>query len=282
MPVYRRKRKETVYAEKDDSSIADSGNASDSFFDRLEKEKGRVQKTKRKLSKKKDIKKKTSSNAIPSEDLDDSFEIPDGEFLQLKKKYSPMRCTYIRDYDENGEPIKCNSWATGSGTLCKDHGGVKENTSVSVSTEQALSAGSKFRPEVHPLMYIEFSRQGMSDVEIAAEFNIGLQTLKKWADKYRAFNVAYEIGQSMHEAWYLKKGKDNLENRNFNTNLYKFLTGNKLGYSDKIETKNLNINTHGVLVVPGDKTVEEWEAKIAAREAKEAAENGEIQDAEVI
>jgi hypothetical protein len=61
-----------------------------------------------------------------------------------------------------------------------------------------------------------------------------------------------------------KEGKDNLDNRGYNTGLFKFLTGNKLGYSDKIESKNLNV-TAGVLMVPATMEAEEWEA--SAKEA---------------
>ena len=74
--------------------------------------------------------------------------------------------------------------------------------------------------------------------------------------------TAFEVGQVLHEAWYLKTGKDGLKQRGFNTTLFKFLAGNKLGYSDKMESKNFNLNqnVHGVLVVPAKVSEEEWEA----------------------
>jgi hypothetical protein len=37
---------------------------------------------------------------------------------------------------------------------------------------------------------------------------------------------------------------------------------NKLGYSDKIEQKNINTNIHGVLVIPDKVTIEEWENEV--------------------
>ena len=108
---------------------------------------------------------------------------------------------------------------------------------------------------------IDLSRQGMSDVEIAAEIGVGVSTLRGWADQYEEFSTAYEIGQALHESWYLQKGKAGLDQRNFNTSLFKFLTGNKLGYADKVETKNLNMNTCGVLVAPAKQSMDEWEAE---------------------
>jgi hypothetical protein len=62
----------------------------------------------------------------------------------------------------------------------------------------------------------------------------------------------------MQEAWWLSEGKNNLDNRGYNVSLYKFITGNKLGYSDKIESRNLNVHA-GVLMVPGSMSLEEWE-----------------------
>ena len=73
------------------------------------------------------------------------------------------------------------------------------------------------------------------------------------------FNKAYDIGKAMHEAWWIEQGKSGLNNRGFNTSLFKFLTSNKLGYSDKMETKNMNMNVHGVLMVPDKVSEEEWE-----------------------
>jgi len=73
------------------------------------------------------------------------------------------------------------------------------------------------------------------------------------------FNTAPEIGQALHEAWWIQQGKNGLTNRGFNTSLFKFLTSNKLGYSDKMETKSLNMNLHGVLMVPDKMSDDEWE-----------------------
>ena len=101
-----------------------------------------------------------------------------------------------------------------------------------------------------------------------------LYKLKQWAEDYELFSEAYDIGRAMYESWWLRKGKDGLDDpRNFNTTLYKFLTGNKLGYSEKIENKNFNVNA-GVLVVPKtSESAEEWEN---AREVKDVKGMKEI------
>ena len=137
-----------------------------------------------------------------------------------------------------------------------------------------MDAGlSKFNPAIHPINYIDLSREGKSAVEIAALFNVSINTLNVWAETHQTFNTAYEIGKALHEAWWLKKGKGGLRDRFFNTSLFKFLTGNTIGYSEKQETKNFNVNAHGVLAVPSKVSIDEWEQQnILDVESKEVGE----------
>jgi hypothetical protein len=196
-------------------------------------------------------------------------EDSEAKFLVTRKKkakklkikvpvYVKQKCAYTKD----GKQCKLN--AVGKSTLCKKHGGnpiVIENTLPPKETKaQLLLTNSTFNPAVHPLSYISAASNGASDVEIAAQFLISLTTLKKWSERYKEFAIAYEIGQALHESWWLKAGKDGLQDRHFNTSLFKFLTGNKLGYSDKIENRNINMNIHGVLLVPDKMTEDEWES----------------------
>jgi hypothetical protein len=144
---------------------------------------------------------------------------------------------------------------------CAAHGGdfygdlVKEGQVPTCMMDVRYDAG------LHPMKYITLSRDGLSDVEIAAEFEVSLRTLKLWSETYEEFNTAYEIGKALHESWFLTTGRENLGNARFNTPLFKFLTGNKLGYAEKIENKNLNVHA-GVLVVPGQIGEKEWEDSI--------------------
>jgi hypothetical protein len=176
-----------------------------------------------------------------------------------KKIYVDARCAYV-----SPEGKRCTRKAIGSGQTCRDHGGVVdlENTLSPEATRLYLAIQGEqtpFLPNLHPLQYIDLSRQGCSPVEIAAEIGVGEGTLKKWADRYSEMALAVDIGKAMHESWWLSQGKTGLNKRGFNTNLYKYLTSNKIGYSDKMETKSTNMHIHGVLVVPGSQSVDEWE-----------------------
>lgn len=173
---------------------------------------------------------------------------------KLRKWYVKQKCAFA-----NSEGIKCNMNAVGKSTLCGKHGGERIDRDNLITGKSNLPVSSVFDASKHPINYIDLSRSGMSNVEIAAEFMISTATLKDWSEKYVEFSTAYEIGQALHESWWLQQGKGGLhDNRNFNTSLFKFLTGNKLGYSDKIESKNLNINAHGVLLVPDAMSESAW------------------------
>lgn len=175
-------------------------------------------------------------------------------------KYPKKRCDFI---EKDG--TRCKNYAVGKGTLCKKHGGnpvVRENLRSDRELAEMSSLTIKFNPSIHPMAYITMSREGYSDTEIACEFGVSKSTIQAWAEKYESFFLATEIGKEMQEAWWLRVGKDNLENkRNFNTGLFKFLTMNKLGYSDKIEQKTMSTHVHGVLMIPDAMTEEEWEAE---------------------
>jgi len=176
--------------------------------------------------------------------------------LKIIKRYPRQRCRI------DG----CNHYAVGAVDVCKKHGGdpiVRENlVRISEMTDSHLM--SKYDAAVHPMQYIECSRGGMSDVEIAADMGISMPTIKAWSETYLEFNTAYEVGKTLHEAWWLTEGKDNLDNRGYNTGMFKFLTGNKLGYSEKIESKNLHVHA-GVLKVPAPMSEDEWTEKAGGK-----------------
>lgn len=192
------------------------------------------------------IKKRLKNKKILQEKYADSKKI---------KRYRKQRCKFVSDGN------RCRNYAVGKSTLCKQHGGdpvIKEN--LFKDSELALvGLNTSYNPVEHPTLFIDYSRMGMSEVEIAAEFKVSVATLKSWTEKFEMFNTAYEIGKALHESWWLQQGKSGLFNRGFNTGLFKFLTANKLGYAEKVESRNLNMNVHGVLMVPDKMSEEEWE-----------------------
>jgi len=163
----------------------------------------------------------------------------------------------------------CNRNAVGMHDVCEKHGGVviiEQNLLQAYEISDLLKEMSKYEPTKHPLEYIRLSQQGYSDSEIASEFGVSVSTMLGWSEKFADFNTALDIGKSAYEAWWLKEAKRNLNNRNYNTGLFKFVTANKLGFAEKSETKSLSVHA-GVLVVPTPaQSHEEWEADCADTE----------------
>jgi hypothetical protein len=193
---------------------------------------------------------------VPGNSIID-MDIKENKITKEISVYPVERCSYV--YPDGKQ---CARNAVGKWNVCQKHGGdpvIQENLLKKNEIPDILK-GKKYDADFHPMEYLVLAKSGMSSVEIAAEFEIPLRELVLWSETYAEFNKAYEIGEALHEAWYLREGKKNLDNRGYNSELFKFLTGNKLGWSTKTESKNLNVNA-GVLIVPGRVTEEEWEAE---------------------
>lgn len=216
------------------------------------------------------------------------IEIPSEESIPIKKRtrilglkgnsskkiirrrkenlYPSSRCDHI-----NEDGIQCLRPAAGSSIYCNSHGGIKNaddlniNRAMLKSDAEALAIGKTahtliFDPAIHPLQYIQQAALGKSPAEIAAIFKISKHTLNTWAETYESFYDAYHIGATMYEAFWIEKGVNNLETTRFNTSLYKFLTGNLLGFSEKTESRIHQTSITGVLVIPAKaKSDEAWE-----------------------
>lgn len=186
----------------------------------------------------------------------DILGVEDEEVKELVV-YPKEQCSFI---DSEGK--RCRKNAVGEGDTCKEHGGdpvIMQNLIPADAIPEVLK-GIKYDPSYHPMEYLMWAQMGLSAVEIAAKFEIPEREIKLWAETYVEFNRAFEIGEALHQAWYLEEGKKNLDNRGYNVELFKFITGNKLGWSTKTESKNLHV-TAGVLMVPKQEDEDSWEKK---------------------
>jgi hypothetical protein len=188
----------------------------------------------------------------------------------VKKKillrYKKKRCEWT-----NADGERCGGRSAGKGNFCILHSTIvfKEEPSPIVSSNISSGITIKYDPINHPTQYIQHSAMGLNPSEIAAEFQVAVYTLVEWADTYPMFNQAVEIGKAAHEAWYLRTGKENLDNRFFQTPLFKFLTmNNGMGWTDKAETKSTQQGNFGVLLIPGQMSIDEWEQKNIQDDAK--------------
>ncbi len=181
-----------------------------------------------------------------------------------KKRLKPKKGKRIGTNPENqclqfidGE--QCKRKRILGDSFCRKHGGSSGKVAVKSPDNYLGNTNSNYDPKYHPNQFILLSSQQMSDVEIAEEFGISKVSMIAWADKYLEFSEAYEVGKTIEEAFYIRAGRNNLANPRFNTHLFKFMTGNRLGFVEKIESRNLNMNVSGVLKVPVQMDDAEWE-----------------------
>lgn len=90
--------------------------------------------------------------------------------------------------------------------------------------------------------FIEHCKQGKTDVEFYSSKQITRQTFYDWIKRHKVFAVAHELGKAYREAWYLAKGRENLEivttkeySKRLDTNLFRLMAGYIYGMSEHKE-----------------------------------------------
>lgn len=94
---------------------------------------------------------------------------------------------------------------------------------------------------------IELFANGSTVVEVCRFLGIHKSTFYRWLkdERKKDFQYTIELGIQASEAFWIQIGRDNLENKSFNTSLYAFMMVNKFNYRsayskqevEKTETK---------------------------------------------
>ncbi len=84
---------------------------------------------------------------------------------------------------------------------------------------------------------LEIMRQGYSISATAVKMDIDPAKLYDWVKQHKDFAKAFARGKELQKLFYEDKGLQNLTNRNFNAPLFKFMSGQMLGWYEKQEIK---------------------------------------------
>ena len=78
----------------------------------------------------------------------------------------------------------------------------------------------------------EMFEKGSSIVEVCKFLGINKSTWYRWLkdERKKDFQEAAQLGLEASEAYWVQLGRDNVENKSFNTALYSFLMVNKFNY----------------------------------------------------
>jgi hypothetical protein len=105
----------------------------------------------------------------------------------------------------------------------------------------------------------ELYDEGATDVEVMKELK---WTEKKFSEYYstsEGFKALVDFGRLSAKAWWMQKGRKNLENRSFNTPLYAIYMKNNFGWSEKQETTG---NVKPVEMMSADELKQEWQKNL--------------------
>ncbi len=102
---------------------------------------------------------------------------------------------------------------------------------------------TKYNPEYIDLV-VSLMEKGWSKTRVAAHLRVHKDTLYEWIKQHPDFSDAVRVGETLSEAWWEEQGVTALTSKEYNTNMFKWLTSNIHGWTDK---QSQDINMKGEL-----------------------------------
>jgi hypothetical protein len=100
---------------------------------------------------------------------------------------------------------------------------------------------SGYDPSYHPGAVVKMMAQGMTLVEVSAQFGIKPKCLQRWRGDNPEMDDAVREGQAASLAWWVNKGRVNIDNTKFNTGLYCFMMANMFGWS-RVDPQDIRLS----------------------------------------
>ena len=105
----------------------------------------------------------------------------------------------------------------------------------------------------------ELYDEGATDVEVMKELKWTEKQFSEYYTTSEGFKALVDFGRLSAKAWWMQKGRKNLENRSFNTPLYAIYMKNNFGWSEKQETTG---NAKPVEMMSADELKQEWQKNL--------------------
>jgi len=96
---------------------------------------------------------------------------------------------------------------------------------------------TKYKPEMCETV-IELMKEGASQQEVLAALDISNDTFYRWKSENQEFSETIKRGIQLSQAWWERKGRISLDDRQFNSSLWYMNMKNRFKWADKQEVKN--------------------------------------------
>lgn len=117
-----------------------------------------------------------------------------------------------------------------------------------------------YKPEMCAQV-IEWGREGLSLVEMAANLDICKFTINKWRDEIPEFSAAITKALTLSEAVWTKEGKAGLweeyQGRKMNSRIYELQMQNRFGWSRKIQ-QSVDLQQKELSKLTTDELIEQY------------------------
>jgi transposase len=94
---------------------------------------------------------------------------------------------------------------------------------------------------------IELMRAGYSILEVAYQLEVHKDTIYEWEKVHSEFSDALKKARDYSEGWWLLQGRNNLNNKEFNSTLWYMNMKNRHKWSDKVDNTHTVINHEDAL-----------------------------------
>ena len=119
--------------------------------------------------------------------------------------------------------------------------------------------------------------QGASIAEVCREMGVSRNTFKTWrtsVDSQKAsFRDVVTMGLEASEAWWIRQGRENIDNRSFNNNLWALNMVNRWSWNSNKREEKKEISHIGVVEVKNKVDVESIVEKAVSQGVKQMAKS---------
>ena len=102
---------------------------------------------------------------------------------------------------------------------------------------RAMGRPTKYKKEMCETV-IELMTEGASQFEVLAALGICEDTFYRWKKENKEFSESIKRGVQLSQAWWERKGRISLDDRQFNSSLWYMNMKNRFKWADKQEVKN--------------------------------------------